>query len=187
MSEIPPRTERSPRVVQIVVAARELLVDEGVEALTMRRLGDRIGIRAPSLYKHFSSKTALVAALIDDGFTEMGTALHRSLARPGRQGPVAALLGAYRATALATPNLYRLTSGPEIPRELLTPGLEAWSGEPFFSVTGDPHVAQALWGCAHGLSILEIEQRFMDDSDLDRTWQCAAQAFTGTSDEHANR
>jgi AcrR family transcriptional regulator len=38
---------RSARERQIVAAARELLETEGPDALTMRRLGERLGIRAP--------------------------------------------------------------------------------------------------------------------------------------------
>jgi AcrR family transcriptional regulator len=47
---------------------RELLEAEGPPALTMRGLGERLGIRAPSLYKHLSNKAALEVALIADGF-----------------------------------------------------------------------------------------------------------------------
>lgn len=143
----------------------------------MRRLAEDVGIRAPSLYKHFPDKRSLEAALVDDAFTEMGAALHAAVSRPGRSGPVAAILRAYRMRALASPNLYRLATGPGLPRDLLTPGLEAWSGEPFFLATGDPHRAQALWAFAHGMTILEIEGRFPDGSDLDRTWRAAATAF----------
>ena len=42
----------TPRARQIVAVARELLEQEGAGALTMRRLGARLGIRASSLYKH---------------------------------------------------------------------------------------------------------------------------------------
>ncbi len=44
--------ELPPRAQEIVAEARELLEEEGAEALTMRRLAERLGIRAPSLYKH---------------------------------------------------------------------------------------------------------------------------------------
>jgi AcrR family transcriptional regulator len=53
-----------------VGAARQILEDEGREALTMRRLAEAVGIRAPSLYKHFSDKAAVELALIEQGFTE---------------------------------------------------------------------------------------------------------------------
>ena len=40
----------------------------GPDALTMRRLAERLGIRAPSLYKHLPDKAALEAAIIATGF-----------------------------------------------------------------------------------------------------------------------
>jgi AcrR family transcriptional regulator len=170
--------ERSKRAAEIVETARRVLEADGRDALTMRRLGDEVGMRAPSLYKHFPGKRHVEAALVEDAFLEMGRALHRAVGQSAPGGPVAAVLSAYRATALTNPHLYRLATGPELPRDLLRPGVEAWAGEPFFLATGEPHVAQAMWAFAHGMAILEIEGRFMDDSDLDRTWRSGAQAFS---------
>ena len=59
-----------------------------------------------------------------------------------------------------SPHLYRLATGGELARDLLPPGLEEWSGTPFFTVTGDPHLAQALWSTAHGLVVLELDRRY---------------------------
>jgi AcrR family transcriptional regulator len=174
----PARTPRSPRAVEIVAAARAILESEGEAALTMRRLGEATGMRAPSLYKHFRDKAAVEAALVEEALAEMGAALHAALARPGRRGPVAALLAAYRAEATGQPNLYRLaTSGP-LDREPLPEGLEDWSGEPFLLATGEPQQAQALWAFAHGMVILEIDTRFSDASHLDATWAAGAAAFS---------
>jgi AcrR family transcriptional regulator len=143
----------------------------------MRRLADDVGIRAPSIYKHLPDKAALEAALVEEALLEMGAALHEALRRPGRQGPVRALLGAYRGTALRHPHRYRLaTSGP-LRRDRLPTGLEDWAGEPFFHAVGDPHRSQALWSMAHGMVILEIDGRYPRGSDLDRTWRAAAAAF----------
>jgi AcrR family transcriptional regulator len=55
----------SPRARQIA-AARDLLETDGPEALTMRRFGEKLGIRAPSLYKHLPNNAALEVALIAD-------------------------------------------------------------------------------------------------------------------------
>src|SRR5579859_8231469 len=57
-----------PRAREIVTVARQLLEDEGLHSFSMRRLADRLGVRAPVIYKHFASKNALVAALISVGF-----------------------------------------------------------------------------------------------------------------------
>jgi AcrR family transcriptional regulator len=177
-SAAPVVSERSDRAAEIVGTARRILEADGPDALTMRRLGEEVGMRAPSLYKHFPGKRHVEAALVEDAFLEMGQALHRAVGRPDAGGPVAAVLAAYRQMALTNPHLYRLATGPEPPRDLLAPGVEAWAGEPFFLATGEPHLAQAMWAFAHGMAILEIEGRFMDDSDLDRTWRSGAQAFS---------
>ena len=173
----PERTARTERAADIVAAARRILEHEGIEALTMRRLAAELGIQAPSLYKHFSTKRAVEAALIEAGMLELGKALHAALASPGRGGPVRSLLDSYRRAALASPSLYRLaTSGP-LPRDELPAGLEAWAGEPFFLATRDPWRAQALFSFAHGMVILELDDRFPGGSDLGRTWKAGAAAF----------
>lgn len=173
----PRATPFSERAADIVATARRVLETEGLDALTMRRLGDAVGMRAPSLYKHFPSKRHVEAALVEEAFAEMGAVLHRAVRRPGRRTPVAAVLVAYRTMALANPHLYRLATGSDLPRDLLAPGLEAWSGEPFYLATGEPHRAQAMWAFAHGMAILEIEGRFPEGSQLDRTWRAGAESF----------
>ncbi|MEW2354826.1 TetR/AcrR family transcriptional regulator [Spirillospora sp. NPDC029432] len=172
--EQPALTALTPRAAEIVTAARALLEEEGREALTMRVLADRIGIRAPSLYKHFPDKEGVEVALIERGLAEMGAALRAALGGPD---PVPALLRAYRERARASPNLYRLSTAGPLPRHRLAPGLEDWAGEPFFLATGEPYAAQALFAFAHGMVVMEIDGRFPPGSDLDRTWAEGARAF----------
>jgi AcrR family transcriptional regulator len=171
------RPTRSARVAHAVDAARRILEGEGADALTMRRLADEMGIQAPSLYKHFSSKADLESLLIEDALVDVGGATHRALHDPGEGSMILRLLVTYRAYALAHPNLYRLaTSGPVV-RQRLPDGLEEWAGNPWFVVTGDSCLAQALWSLAHGMVILELDHRYPPDSDLDGTWRAAATAF----------
>jgi AcrR family transcriptional regulator len=174
----PDPTPRSPRVQQIVDAAFAILDAEGASALTMRRLADDLGIRAPSLYKHFPDKAHLEAALIEDIFFDIGAVLHEALARPGRAGVVRSVLDAYRSHSLQHPNRYRLATSGSLPRELLPECLEEWAGQPFFFAAGDPFRSQALWSAAHGMVILEIDDRYPEGSDLDRTWKATAAAFS---------
>jgi AcrR family transcriptional regulator len=174
----PPAPERSGRVSQIAAAGRALLAAQGPEALTMRRLGDEVGIRAASLYKHLPGKAALEAAIVDAGMFEMGDVLHATVDAAGAHDVVAALLASYRHLALANANLYRLSTAGRIDRSLLTPGVEDWSGEPFYRATGEPHVAQALFAAAHGAVILEMDRAYTNAADLDATWRALAAAFT---------
>jgi AcrR family transcriptional regulator len=143
----------------------------------MRRLGEVLGIRAPSIYKHFPGKPAVELAMIEDAMVELGTALHRAVAETATREPVALLLAAYRTYALTHPNLYRLATSAAPSRPDMAEGLEDWAGEPFYLATGEPHQAQALWAFAHGMVILELDDRFLPDSDLDRTWAAGATAF----------
>jgi AcrR family transcriptional regulator len=165
------------RADEVVAAARLVLERDGAQGLTMRSVAAELGIRAPSLYKHVDGKAAIEIVLIDAAFEEIGRSLHDALRQPGRRTPLEALLAAYRRHALTHPNLYRLATAGRLPRPHLTPGLEDWAGEPFLTVAGDPHRAQALWAYAHGMVILELDGRFPDGSDLDRTWREGAAAF----------
>ena len=173
---------RSRRVAEAVAAARRILEEEGADGLTMRRLADEMGIQAPSLYKHFSGKADLELLLIEDALFDVGEVTHRALHPPGHESPLLNLLLTYRAYSLAHPNLYRLaTSGP-LARPRLPEGLEEWAGNPWFVVTGDPSVAQALWSLAHGMVILELDDRYPRGSDLELTWRAGAAAFERAAD-----
>jgi AcrR family transcriptional regulator len=55
----------------IVAAAVEVLDAEGLDALTMRRLGSRLGVAAMSLYRHVPNRDALLAAVANRLFSEM--------------------------------------------------------------------------------------------------------------------
>jgi AcrR family transcriptional regulator len=125
----------TPRGRQIVAAARELLEQQGPAALTMRRLADRLGIRAPSLYKHLPDKAALEAAIIATGF-EDAAAFEQAV--DGATEPLASLAAAYRTFALAHPHLYRLMTDQPLPRDRLPSGLEERTAAPLLHATGDP-------------------------------------------------
>jgi AcrR family transcriptional regulator len=175
----------SPRARQIVAAARELLETEGAEALTMRRLADRLGIRAPSLYKHLPNKAALEVALINAGFEEAAAdfdaAANGGAAADGGAEPLAALVSAYRAFAASHPQLYRLMTERPLPREQLEPGLEDRAAAALVRAAGSPERARAVFAFIHGMIILELNGRFPDDGGLEPAWQAGLAAFSDTS------
>jgi AcrR family transcriptional regulator len=175
-------SEPSPRAAAIAAAARTILETEGREGLTMRALASRLGIRAPSLYKHVADKDELEALLIADAFRELGAALHAALdalgsRRPARRRGLEALAHTYRAWALAHPDLYRLATEGELPRDQMPAGLEAWTAEPLVVVAGGEHAARAVWAFAHGMTILELDGRFPGGADLDEAWARGVAAF----------
>ena len=107
----------------IVSAAREILEREGPDGLTMRRLGDAVGIRAPSLYKHFPDKAAAVEiALIDDGFVEIADRFEAALANG--EDSLIELTTAYRTFARSHPHLYRLMTAGHYQENVSAQGVE---------------------------------------------------------------
>ena len=202
-----PSVTRSARGREVVAAGRRLLEEEGVEALTMRRLADRVGIRAPSLYKHLPDKAALEAAIIATGLEDAAAAFEAAVdgagegrnrgageaegaseasahaagagdeAEQGAGGGLAALAAAYRRFALEHPHLYRLMNNGPLPREHLPSGPEERTAAPVLRVAGSQARARAVWAFAHGMVMLELDHRFPPDADLDAAWQAGIAAF----------
>lgn len=160
----------SPRARQILAAARELLEDEGVDGLSMRSLAERLGMKAPSLYKHFPSKEALEATLISSGFEEQAelfqAALHDS------PEPLAAMADAYRSYARRNPQLYRLMYDRPLNRSLLVAGTEEAAAAPSLEAAGgDEDLARAAWAFGHGMTIFELNTRFSAGANVEAAWR----------------
>jgi len=102
-----------------VVRAAVALVDEqGIEALTMRRLGRRLGVEAMSLYAHVSSRQNLVdgviEAVVDDLFDDPDT---KAMDTDGWQDYLVRVAHSVRRSALAHPQVFPVlaTRPPEAP------------------------------------------------------------------------
>jgi len=155
--------ERAARHQLIIDAARELAEAEGWDAVTTRRLADRIEYSQPVLYSHFRSKDAIVEAVALQGFAEL--AGHLRQARAGADDPLAAVLHAYADFAAANPVLYDAMfaraadlpfAGPDAPEPL-----KAAFGELLAVFTGlageadAPTLTEVGWSALHGLLTLD--------------------------------
>ncbi len=167
---------RTERLSQIVSAARALLEDGGPDAVTMRAIAERLGIRAPSLYKHIPDKADLETAIIADALAEMAAASAASIA--GNPDPLAAVALTYRTWALGHPHLYRLMTANPLDRDRLPEGLEDRAAAPIVEACGgDADRARAAWAFAHGMVSLELAGRFPPGADLDAAWDAGIGAF----------
>lgn len=81
---------RADRHRLIVTSARELAEAEGWDAVTTRRLAERIEYSQPVLYTHFRGKDEIVAAVAVDGLAELAAALRRDV--PPSASPAEAVL-----------------------------------------------------------------------------------------------
>lgn len=94
----------------IVDAARALVVADGVDALSLRRLATRLGVTAPALYLHFDSKDALLTALAETEFAALIAGLDAAAVEAGAD-PLAVIRAqsrAYVEHALAHPAGFEL-------------------------------------------------------------------------------
>jgi AcrR family transcriptional regulator len=170
----------TPRARQIAAAAQELIDAEGIDALSMRALADRVGIRAPSIYKHFENKEAVEAAVISAVFEEQASAFGAVV--DGSDQPLPALADAYRDYARRHPHLYRLVTERPLNRPALADGAETRAVAPLLRATGDDRdLARAFWAFAHGMTILELNSRFPADADLDAAWRSGIEALTAAA------
>jgi AcrR family transcriptional regulator len=74
------RTEpAAPRIPlsrdRVLAAAVELADEGGIEAVTMRRLAQQLGVEAMSLYYHVANKDEVLDGMIDAVMTELNTAV----------------------------------------------------------------------------------------------------------------
>ena len=110
--------DRALRRQAIITAARQLAEAEGWDAVTTRRLADRIEYSQPVLYSHFPGKEGIINAVAVEGFAELRLILRN--AREAAGSPEAALrelAGAYVGFALDHPALYdaMFTLSTELP------------------------------------------------------------------------
>ena len=159
----------------ILAAARSIVRTEGLASLTMRRIADEIDYAPASLYTHFASREALLAALCLDGFRELRSALEAAVksVRGPRQRLIA-LGNAYVEFARAHAATYRLifmedptlTSGvvesidfDDGPRalELIVSPFAELKATGSIRRSADPvRLADTFWMTVHGLASLRL-------------------------------
>ncbi|MFJ2931270.1 TetR/AcrR family transcriptional regulator [Streptomyces sp. NPDC087219] len=158
--------ERADRERLIVATARELAEQQGWDAVTTRRLAERIEYSQPVLYSHFRGKREIIGAVALQGATEMAAALRAATsAADGPRTRVAALAHAYLDFARLNPAVYdamfQLDGGLAFAHEdTPKPLKDAFAAllETLGEVAGDgvhPGLfTEVFWAALHGLATL---------------------------------
>ncbi|GGV04570.1 TetR family transcriptional regulator [Streptomyces albospinus] len=158
--------ERAERERLIVATARELAEQQGWDAVTTRRLAERIEYSQPVLYSHFRGKREIIGAVALEGAAEMAVAVRAaaSSANSPRER-VAALARAYLDFAARNPAVYdalfQLDGGLAFANEdTPEPLKDAFAAllESLGEVAGDgvhPGLfTETFWASLHGLATL---------------------------------
>jgi AcrR family transcriptional regulator len=163
--------ERAGRERLIVATARALAEQQGWDAVTTRRLAERIEYSQPVLYSHFRGKREIIGAVALEGAAEMAVALRAATsAADGPRARVTALARTYLDFAERNPAVYdamfRLDGGlvfadEDTPEQLK----DAFAAllENLGEVAGDGvHPAlftEVFWAALHGLATLTRARR----------------------------
>jgi AcrR family transcriptional regulator len=158
--------ERAERERLIVATARELAEQQGWDAVTTRRLAERIEYSQPVLYSHFRGKREIIGAVALDGATEMAAAVRAATATAdGPRARVTVLARAYLGFATGNPAVYdamfELDGGLAFAHEdTPQPLKDAFAAllETLGDVAGDgvhPGLfTELFWAALHGLATL---------------------------------
>ena len=157
--------ERTERHRLIVATARELAEAEGWDAVTTRRLAERVEYSQPVLYSHFANKEAILGAVALESFREFAGLLAAARESAPAGTELAAVLAAYLAYATDHPALYEamfalpsgLTFGgtEQTPAEL-TQAFEqiVLAVRPVSAGRDVAAVAELVWSALHGIADL---------------------------------
>jgi AcrR family transcriptional regulator len=157
----------------LIDEAVRIIDEEGVEGLTLRAVGARLGVSRTALYRHFADKDTLLAAVAAEGFRAFRAALHEGVV--GHGGGVAgfeAMGRAYITFALEHPSHYRAMFGGFLEACPRSPEMVA-EAEGSFRVLVDSIVslqqagqvraddpqqlARYVWAVSHGVAMLAID------------------------------
>ncbi len=153
--------------------ALKTIQNEGVERLTLRAVGDALGVSRTALYRHFSGKQSLLAAVGREGFRTFRLALLEAWdgAGGGRTG-LEAMTVAYVRFAVAQPSHYRVMFGRFVESsakdadfikeatgafKVLVDALVAQQRAGLVRNDDPLTMARFIWSIMHGIAMLVID------------------------------
>ncbi|MFF8268160.1 TetR/AcrR family transcriptional regulator [Streptomyces sp. NPDC016562] len=167
--------DRAERERLIVATARELAEQQGWDAVTTRRLAERIEYSQPVLYSHFRGKREIIGAVALEGAVELAAAVRAAASRAdGPRERVIALARAYLGFAEDHPAVYdalfQLDGGLAYAQEdTPEPLKDAFAAllESLAEVAGDgvqPGLfTEVFWAALHGLATLTRAGRLLPE------------------------
>lgn len=162
---------------------------EGVDGLTLREIGARVGVSRTALYRHFADKRALLSAVATEGFRMLRQQLVTAWEDGGR-GPAAfdAMGVAYVRFAVANPSHYRvmfggfvdpLASEPELAAEAagafqaLVDALAALQRDAVVHNDDTVRMARFVWAVVHGVAMLGIDGQLREPGAVEELMRYA--------------
>lgn len=164
----------------LLKAAAALIAERGPQGFSLREVARRARVSEAAPYWHFPSKEALLAAVAEQGFVGLATAMAEVRERVKSPRRRLQELGvSYVRFAVTHPSHLRIMFGPEIRDKTAHPALHAAAERAFGLLVGAITEAQdaghvragnprdlavAAWALVHGLSALLIDGQLRDEA-----------------------
>lgn len=160
----------------IVAAGRELIERDGIEGLTMAAVAQRVGVRAPSLYKRVRDRGELISLVVGASIDDLSARMEAQQQSDPRERLIA-LAGVIRAFAHERPVGYALVFGAHAApppdadaiHRSVTPVMDAVA-----AITGPEHAldgARLLTAWATGYLTMELADRLRLGGNIDAAWE----------------
>ena len=162
---------------------------EGVDALTLREIGARLGVSRTAMYRHFADKRTLLAAVATEGFRTLRQQLRAAWEDGGRGRAAFESMGvAYVRFAVANPSHYRVMFGGFVDAKACDPELATEAAGAFqalvdalVSLQGDAIVrsdntltmARFVWAVVHGVAMLGIDHQLPEPGGVEELMRYA--------------
>lgn len=183
MSPAPARTSNA----EIVAAGRALLEAGGLDAVTMQAVAAGVGVRAPSLYKRFPSRGALIAAIATATLEELGEHLVPLSHEPDAAAGLRELALAYRSFAWANPRAFELLSmnlpfdwRPSVEDTARATAPVLTLAERLVGREQSLEAARLITAFANGFIAMELAGAFRLGGDLDGSYRYGVDALVDT-------
>lgn len=191
-----PRSNLTPQAV--VQAAAHLINTDGLEALSLGRLADQLGVRTPSLYNHVDGLPGLMRGLSILNARFLAERLNE--AAIGQSGPalVLSVMQAFRSYIKENTGLYMSTLRVSGAQNDVDPDLEQEEERSVkigmavmnsFGLEGEDavHAVRGLRSVVHGFATLEVSGGFGMPLDLDDSFTRLVDLFiTGLEQQKHN-
>jgi len=152
----------------ILDATEAILLEDGIEQFSIRKLATRCGYTAPTIYHYFQDKDGLIDALLEERFSRLLQRVRRVSIGPDPIANMREYGRAFLRFAASNPTFYRVMirgasdggerkiRAAEQARDLMAGQLQALASEGRLWTDDVEAALQSVWAVLHGVAALRL-------------------------------
>lgn len=192
----------------LLATATAMIAEQGIEALSLRKLALRIGVSRTAAYHHFKDKNDLLSAIAAQGFIAWQKQAEQIFndSKLTDKEKYQHFVKYYVRFATENASIYKLMFGstlwkkeddsqnsPQTLIDVAYPSFqyqvkmtETWQQKGVLPKSQNTlRLAQVSWATLHGIAQLVIDGIYADASQVDEMCQCAVELFTSQNNPQA--